>query len=322
MTQRVLLTLTLLLGSFVSHALGQSVGATVTGVVKDSTGATIPGAKVVVTNLATNVERAGASNGTGLYTISDVPAGRYKVTISAQGFSTGVTNEVQLTVGGEREVDGTLTVGTVTNTVEVTAAPADVEVDTSIVSATVGEKRIVELPLNGRDWTQLATLQPGVNFVRSQPPTGASGGSNRGSRGYGTQIASNGHSPYENSYRLDVINENDYSNGSPGSALGVNLGVDAIQEFSVITSAYTAEYGRTSGATINAITRSGSNQVHGSAYLFDRDSILDARNYFDPATIPTLHREQFGASLGHRCTRTRPSSSPTTKAFVSPRGCR
>ena len=108
----------------------------------------------------------------------------------------------------------------------------------------------------------------------------------------------NGHSPYENSYRLDGVNENDYSNGAPGSPLGVNLGVDAIQEFSVITSAYTAEYGRTSGGIVNAITRSGTNKVHGSAYIFDRDSIFDARNYFDPSPIPTLHREQFGGSLG------------------------
>ena len=265
---------------------------------KDPTGATIPGARVLVTNVGTNAQRTATSNGSGLYSLSNLPAGVYRVTISAQGFATGVTNSVELTVGGAREVDGTLTVGAVNNTVEVTTAPADVEIDTSIVSATVGEKRIVDLPLNGRDWTQLATLQPGVNFVRSQPPTGSAAASNRGSRGYGTQLTVNGHSPYENSYRLDGVNENDYSNGAPGSPLGVNLGVDAIQEFSVITSAYTAEYGRTSGGIVNAITRSGTNKVHGSAYIFDRDSIFDARNYFDPATIPTLHREQFGGSLG------------------------
>ena len=277
----------------------QVTGATVSGTVKDPSGAAIPHATVVIRSLATNAERTTESTGAGLYTVTNVPAGIYRVTISAPGFTTGVISNVELTVGGARVVDGSLAVGALSNTVEVTTVPADVEVDTSIVSATVGQQRIVDLPLNGRDWTQLATLQPGVNFVRSQPGTGGAAGANRGSRGYGTQITANGHSPYENTYRLDGINENDYSNGSPGSPLGVNLGVDAIQEFSVITTAYTAEYGRTSGAVINAITRSGTNQLHGSAYVFDRDSIFDARNYFDPTTgIPTLHREQFGASLG------------------------
>ncbi len=295
---RLTLALVLLFDLCAMPALPQSVGANLTGVVKDATGATIPGAKVMVTNTGTNAQRTVLSNGSGLYSISNLPPGIYRVLISAQGFSTGTTNGVELTVGGARELDGTLNVGGVTNTVEVNTTPADVEIDSSIVSATVGEKRIVDLPLNGRDWTQLATLQPGVNFVRSQPPTGSAGASNRGSRGYGTQLTVNGHSPYENSYRLDGVNENDYSNGAPGSPLGVNLGVDAIQEFSVITSAYTAEYGRTSGGIVNAITRSGTNKVHGSAYIFDRDSIFDARNYFDPSPTPTLHREQFGGSLG------------------------
>ena len=298
MTFRLTLARVLLFGLCAMPALAQNVGATLTGVVKDAMGATIPGAKVMVTNVGTNAQRTVTSNGSGLYSLTNLPAGIYRMSISAQGFATGVTNGVELTVGGAREVDGTLSVGAVANMVEVTTTPADVEIDTSIVSATVGEKRIVDLPLNGRDWTQLATLQPGVNFVRSQPPTGSAAASNRGSRGYGTQLTVNGHSPYENSYRLDGVNENDYSNGAPGSPLGVNLGVDAIQEFSVITSAYTAEYGRTSGGIVNAITRSGTNKVHGSAYIFDRDSIFDARNYFDPSRIPTLHREQFGGSLG------------------------
>ena len=284
-----------------AFAFGQNTGATVTGLVKDSTGATIPGARIVVTNVGTNVQRTGASNGAGLYSISNVPAGVYKVTITAAGFATGVTNGVQLTVGGEREVDGTLAVGEVTNTVEVNANPADVEIDTSIVSATVGERRIVDLPLNGRDWTQLATLQPGVSNVRSQQSLTSGSGNNRGVRGFGNQITANGHSPYENTYRIDGINENDYSNGAPGSPAGVNLGVDAIQEFSVITTAYTAEYGRTSGAVINAITRSGTNAIHGTAFLFDRDKIFDAESPFDGLANtgkPAFHREQFGGSIG------------------------
>ena len=302
---------------FAPLVLAQVVGATLSGTIRDSSGAAIPNARVVVTNKGTSAARATQSNGTGLYSLANLPAGIYQVAISANGFATGITDNVELTVGGARQIDGNLAVGNVANTVEVTTVPLDVEGDSSIVSATVGQRRIVDLPLNGRDWTQLATLQPGVNFVRSQPPTGSAAASNRGSRGYGTQLTVNGHSPYENTYRLDGVNENDYSNGAPGSPLGVNLGVDAIQEFSVITSAYTAEYGRTSGGIVNAITRSGTNQVHGSAYIFDRDSIFDARNYFDPtAGIPTLHREQFGGSLGG------PIRKEKTFAFVNYEGIR
>ncbi len=145
----------------------------------------------------------------------------------------------------------------------------------------------------------MATLQPGVNSVRNQAGTTATN-SNRAVRGYGNALTINGHSPYENTYRIDGINENDYSNGSPGSPAGVNLGVDAIQEFSVVTTAYTAEYGRTSGGVINAVTRSGTNTVHGTAFLFDRDKLFDAKNPFDNAAlpIPGYHRTQFGGSVG------------------------
>ncbi len=301
MTLRFLPTITLLSTCFALPALGQNVGATVTGFVKDPLGAVIPGANIVVTNVATNVVRTGTSGGSGLYSIGEVPAGMYKVTITALGFSTGIISNIQLTVGGEREVDGILSVGAASDTVQVTTAPADVEIDTSIVSATVGERRIVDLPLNGRDWTQLATLQPGVSNVRSQQSLTSGAGNNRGVRGFGNQITANGHSPYENTYRIDGVNENDYSNGAPGSPAGVNLGVDAIQEFSVITTAYTAEYGRTSGAVINAITRSGSNAIHGTAFFFDRDKIFDAESPFDALANtgkPSFHREQFGGSVG------------------------
>src|SRR6266436_5983114 len=124
------------------------------------------------------------------------------------------------------------------------------------------------------------------------------GASNRGNRGYGTLLTISGHQPFENNYRINGISINDYSNGSPGSSLGVNLGVDAIQEFSVLTGNYSAEYGRASGGVINGITKSGNNQFHGDAYYFVRDKILDARNYFDPAAIPPFHRDQFGVSGG------------------------
>ena len=152
-----------------------------------------------------------------------------------------------------------------------------------------------ELPLNGRDWTQLATLQPGILSVRTQASGANPGG--RGNRGFGNQLTDTGHSPYFNNYRINGVSASDYSNGSPGSVLGGQLGVDGVQEFSVQTTNYPAEYGRSAGAVINAITRSGTNQFHGSAYWFLRDEGLDARNFFDKQIAP-FHRNQFGASGG------------------------
>src|SRR6202011_5552283 len=185
---------------------------------------------------------------------------------------------VVLNVGMEQALNITMQVGQVTQIVEVSDLVPTVETTSSTVGATVEQKTVVELPLNGRDWTQLATLQPGVVSVRAQASNAAT--ANRGNRGFGDQLADSGHRPNENTYRVDGININDYSNGSPGSVLGASLGVDAIQEFSVVTTNYTAEYGRTSGAVINAITKSGTNDLHGSAYIFDRDKIFDAKPFF------------------------------------------
>src|ERR1700730_13622305 len=289
-----LVTLALSGGHLTANA--QLAEASLSGQVSDQSGAVIMAANLVIQNNATGEVRTATSNSKGLYSAQSLQPGIYSITVSAPGFGTHVEQGVELTVGATREIDVSLKAGQVSEKVEVTAGAADVETDTSVISATVGHKRIVDLPLNGRDWTQLATLQPGVISVRSQQPT--TGNSNRGVRGYGNQLASNGHSPYENTYRLDGINENDYSNGAPGNVIGANLGVDAIQEFSVVTTSYTAAYGRTSGSVINAVTRSGTNDVHGSVYVFDRDKIFDARNFFDGPTIPPFHRVQFGSAAG------------------------
>jgi hypothetical protein len=281
-------------GSLTAHA--QLAGASLSGQVLDQSGAVVVAASLVIKNNATGEVRTATTNAKGLYSAQGLSPGIYSITVSAPGFATHVEQGIELTVGAPRELDLSLKAGEVTERVDVNAGATDVETDTSVISATVGQKRIVDLPLNGRDWTQLATLQPGVASVRPQEPT--TGNSNRGVRGYGNQLASNGHSPYENTYRLDGINENDYSNGAPGNVIGANLGVDAIQEFSVVTTSYTAAYGRTSGSVINAVTRSGTNDFHGNAYVFDRDKIFDARNFFDAPNIPPFHRVQFGGSAG------------------------
>jgi hypothetical protein len=277
-------------------ARAQLAGANLSGIVLDGSGGTVPNAKVSITNVATGVIREVQSNSDGLYLAPNLSPGSYEIEVTAKGFSKTVVKDVTLTVGSERAMNLTLKVGELNIRVEVVSTPPTVETSSSTLGATVEQKTIVDLPLNGRDWTLLATLQPGVTAVRAQATTGKS--ANRGNRGFGNQLADSGHRPYENAYRVDGININDYTNGAPGSPLGVTLGVDAIQEFNVVTTNYTAEYGRTSGAVINSVTKSGTNNFHGSTYFFDRDKIFDARNYFDPAEKPPFRRIQFGTSAG------------------------
>jgi hypothetical protein len=274
----------------------QMAGATLSGLVTDSSGAAIAGARVSATNVATREVREGETNGGGFYSLPNLLPGEYEVVVTSQGFTKTIQKGITLTVGSQQALNVTLKPGEVTQIVEVMSTPPDVQTTSSAVSSTVDSRTVRELPLNGRDWTTLATLEPGVISVPNQATT--SFNANKGNRGFGNQLADSGHRPNENSYRLNGLSINDYSNAAPGGATGLNLGVDSVREFSVITTGYTAEYGRTSGAVINAITKSGTNQFHGTGFFFDRDSVFDARNYFDGPTIAPFRRIQFGGSAG------------------------
>jgi hypothetical protein len=280
--------------SVVSHA--QVAGGTISGIIADSSGAVIPGASISVRSQSTGAQRAVTANKDGFYQVPNLPAGKYDVIANAAGFNKAIASGVTLTVGATQSVNITLSVGQVTESVDVSTAAAPIDLSTSTVSENVDQNTVVELPLNGRDWTTLATLQPGVSLIHSQPQVAID--NHRGNRGLGTQLTVSGSRPQQNNYRVDGISINDYSNGAPGSVLGVNLGVDAIQEFSVITSNPDAQYGKTSAGVINAVSRSGSNQFHGAGYEFLRNSALDARNYFDGPNAPSFKRNQFGASVG------------------------
>jgi hypothetical protein len=290
--------LALLLSGFLApyRALAQSAGANLSGVITDESGAVVPNAKIAIQHVANGTTRQVTSNESGVYSAPNLLPGVYDVTVSAQGFVTTVQKGITLTVGAEQALNVAVKLGQVTQVMEVTATTPMVDTSSSTVSATVDQTTVVELPLNGRDWTSLAALEPGVVSIPNQATTGFS--ANKGNRGFGNQLSDSGHRANENTYRVNGISINDYSNAAPGGATGVNLGVDAIQEFSVLTTGYSAEYGRTSGAVINAIMKSGSNRLHGTAFGFDRDSIFDARNFFDPAVIPFFRRVQFGASAG------------------------
>lgn len=275
----------------------QVVGATLSGTVSDPQGATTPNAKISIKNVATGAVRDVTTNDSGLYSAPNLQPGPYEMTVTSEGFGTVVEKDITLTVGAQQTLNVTMKVGQVAQSVEVSSTLPTVQTSSSTISAVVDSQTVRELPLNGRDWTSLATLEPGVSKVATQVTTAFS--ANKGNRGFGSQLTDSGHRPNENSYRVNGVVVNDYSNAAPGGATGLNLGVDGIQEFSVLTSNYTAEYGRTSGAVINAITKSGTNQVHGTGYFFDRDKVFDAKNYFDPpGPIPSFRRIQFGGSAG------------------------
>ncbi|GAC1434947.1 MAG: hypothetical protein NVSMB58_22200 [Terriglobales bacterium] len=278
------------------HVQAQVAGGSISGTVTDSSGRVIPNAEITITNVDTGVTRSATTNEVGLYTTPNLLPGNYEVKFLAQGFKTEVKKGISLTVGAEEVVDLAMQVGTTTETVQVTSEAPAIQLTTSDISAVVDATTVRELPLNGRSWTDLATLQPGVNAIQTQPTFAQ--GTDRGNRGFGQQLTISGARPQQNNYRLDGVSLNDYANGAPGSVLGGSLGVDAIQEFSVLTSNYSAEYGKTSGGVVNAITRSGTNQFHGSGYEFLRNSALDARNYFDGPTIPPFKRNQFGGAIG------------------------
>jgi len=293
-------TVVVILGVLLSApASGQVAGATLSGTISDSSGAVVPQANVVIKNVATGVSTELATNTDGFYTAANLLPGDYEVTISAKGFNTEKRTGISLTVGSQQVFDLTLHVGSATKEVIVVTAEAPaVQLNSSDISAVVNATTVRELPLNGRSWTDLAELQPGVNKIQTQPDFAQ--GTDRGNRGFGQQLTISGARPQQNNYRLDGVSLNDYANGAPGSVLGGSLGVDAIQEFSVLTSNYSAEYGKTSGGVVNAITRSGTNQFHGSVYEFLRNNHLDARNFFDDPTqsTPPFKRNQFGGAIG------------------------
>jgi hypothetical protein len=282
-----------------SSASAQAVGATLSGTVTDASGAVISGAEISIKDLGTGVTRTLTSDSAGYYSAPNLLPGSYSITTTATGFSTNLQSGITLSVGAQQQLNISMKVGEASQTVTVVESAPTVELTSATLSAQVDANTVRELPLNGRDWTQLATLEPGVSTVRVQAST-SSPTTNRANRGFGNQLTDSGHSPYENNYRVNGISINDYTNGSPGSVIGANLGTDAIQEFSVLTTDYTAEYGRSSGAIINSITKSGANQLHGTVFGFLRNARLDAKNYFDPknAPIPPFQRYQYGGAIG------------------------
>jgi hypothetical protein len=271
-------------------------GGAISGTVTDPANAAIAGADVTIESVNTGEIRRVTTSATGLYSAPNLVPGPYAITVTATGFSTLTRSNLTVQVSSELVVNLQLQIGAATQKIEVVEESPAVDAATSSIVAVNNGQTVRELPLNGRDWTSLAALQPGVSVVRTQQAPALS--VVRANRGLGTFMTVSGNRPQQNNYRLDGVSVNDYSGSGPASVLGVSLGVDAIQEFSVITGNASADYGKSSGGVINAVTRAGSNGFHGSAYEFLRNSALDARNFFDQATLPPFKRNQFGGSVG------------------------
>ena len=288
------LVILILLLSFGLSANAQVAGGSVTGTVTGESGAAMPDVRISVADAGTGLSRTATTNTAGLYNVPNLSPGNFEMTVSAPGFVTQVWTAITVSAGVERVLNVAMRAGPAEPAVRVAAPPALVSEPCPAVCGSANANTVRDTPLNGRDWAALATLQAGVSSVQNGS---ASGGGNT-DRGFGAAVSISGSRPDQNAYRLDGISINDYANGAPGSVLGDNLGIDAVEQVSVLGSNYPAEYGRTSGGVINVVTRAGKDAFHGSLYEFLRNSALDARNFFDGSKIPPFKRNQFGGSGG------------------------
>ena len=267
---------------FASFLTAQGFRATVVGRVTDDTGAVLPGAMITITNIGTNESRSVIVNDSGEYSIPQLAPGQYTLTAEYTGFNKVVRSGIVLETNQQARLDVALKVGGITEEVEVNAAAPLVTTENASIGNVVDQKKIVDLPLNGRDYLQLAFMQPNV-FISAS-------GSNLGFRG-GLNVA--GNSEVANQYLLDGIDNNDETTNQP---LHHPI-LDAVREFKILTGTYSAEYGRQAGGQIMVTTQSGTNAFHGSVWEFHRNSPLDARNFFAPQK-PPFRRNQFGGVLG------------------------
>jgi hypothetical protein len=273
----------------------QVVGGTIGGTVTDSSGAVVQHVNITVLNEETATRRDLTTGNDGRFAAVSLPAGHYTLTAERPGFARYKVLDLSLTVGQSLNLRITLAVSG-SETVDVNDRSSGVNTSTEETSGLVGARQVKELPLNGRSYDQLLTLNPAtVNYTAQR--SGAVGTSNSS---VGNMFSVSGRRPQDNLYLLNGIEYTGASliNVTPGGTSGQLLGVEGVREFNVVSDSYSAAYGKRDGAQISIVTESGTNHVHGTAYEFLRNSFFDARNYFDQARIPEFQRNDFGASLG------------------------
>ena len=274
----------------------QLTTGTILGTVRDQTEAVLPGVTVTVTNVDTGTVRTVVSGGRGEYRVPALSAGNYEVQATLTGFQTGVRRGITLSVGRDAVVDFALQVGSVSERVTVSGEAPIIETTTATVSTLVDPTQMRAIPLNARSFIDLVPAQGGAVFADS--------GERSATKGFGRKIAVSGQRYASNIFLLDGADINDAA-GSAGSAAGTLAGVETVREFRIVTNAYDAEYGRHTGGVISAITKSGTNEFHGSVFEFHRNENMDARNFFDRdpgnplqrSNPPHFVRNQFGFSF-------------------------
>jgi Carboxypeptidase regulatory-like domain/TonB dependent receptor len=273
-------------------SFAQTTTATISGAVADQNAALVAGAKITAKNINTNIIRSVTTDEAGRFLIPELAPGNYEVKAEHAGFSKEARRGIVLTVGREAVINLTLKVGSIADQLVITNDAPLVNTTSAGISSLVGERTIQDLPLNGRDLLQLATLQIGVinaGSLTTEPIDAGTGA---------VKMSINGGRINFNNFLLDGTSVNDPQNTTPGSVAGGFTGVDAIREFQLLTNNYSAEYGGAGGGIINIVSKSGTNEIHGTVFEFLRNSVFDARNFFDLENVPAFKRNQFGGSLG------------------------
>ena len=286
----------LLLTCFTSPFLHAQAVGEITGIVTDPSGAVVPGATITATNVATGVPQTTVSTSAGTYTLPRLPVGTYTVTAAAKGFQQAQATEVTLDVSQQREINFTLAVGSVTATVEVSAAPPLINTTNSTLANVVSSEQVENLPLNGRNIEGLMTMQPGI-----VPYTGGMGWMSN-------ELAGNGN---RGETAVGTLDGADTSDAEMGTLQFTNFNLDAIAEFKVQQNNYSAQFGQGAGTLTQIVSKSGTNEFHGSLFEFVRNSTFDARNFFavnqtNPVTgaelpgtaVPPFKRNEFGGTFG------------------------
>ncbi len=273
----------------------QSLGD-ISGLISDSTGAALVSATVSIKNIETGSVRKLTTDQSGRYSAPSLPSGSYEISVERTGFQTTSKTGIKLAVGQEAEENLSLVVGQLQQVVSVEEQSPSVSVSTQQTSGLVTETQIKDLPLNGRSYDELLSLNPGIVNYTSQ----RSGGVGSSNSAIGNMFSASGRRPQESLFLLNGIEFTSASeiNLTPGGASGQLLGVDAVREFNVVTDAYGAEFGKRPGAQVTVVSSSGTNEVHGAAYEFLRNSALDARNFFDQKNVAPFQRNEFGGALG------------------------
>jgi hypothetical protein len=281
--------LALVLAGFAPATLGQATQS-ISGTVTDQSGGGVPKATVTVTQAETGSVHAAATSDQGAYTVLALAVGTYHIEVKATGFETLVHSDVTLQVGDQAVIDLVMKVGSVTQTVEVSSAAPTIDTTNAVIGGVVASQQVQNLPLNGRGFQDLTVLQPGVTLATT--------GQRSLSVGFGQKVSISGMRDSSSDYRLDG-QDIDNAYNDLGSPTGEAAGIDAVQEYQVVTNPYSAEYGRTGAGLVEIVTKSGTNAFHGDVYDYLRNSAVDARNYFDPRTgPPPFRRNQFGGVLG------------------------